>query len=83
MKVDRNGLSQIYECEGKLNFSIDEAKVDELLGEKAFCGGDLPEDVFLQLEEQVSGDGPVRYFWQDKDLADNFSKKAFLFRHDD
>ncbi len=64
---------QDFESLGKLEYSIDEKRVDEILGEKAFCGGDLPEDVFQDLETQLEGETSGSYFWNDKEAADKFA----------
>ncbi len=65
---------QDFESEGKLEFSIDEARVDEILGEKAFCGGDLPDDVLDDLETQLDNESNESYFWSSEELAKNFEK---------
>lgn len=65
---------QEYESQGKLEYSLDEARVDEILGEKAFCGGDLPEDVFTDLENQLEDETKGSYFWLDKKQAEAFAQ---------
>lgn len=64
---------QDYESQGKLEYSLDEQRVDEILGEKAFCGGDLPEDVFNDLETQLESESVGSYFWLLEDKAEAFA----------
>ena len=63
---------QDFDSEGKLEFSIDEAKVDEMLGEKAFCGGDLPDDILEDLETKLDNETNESYFWSSEDKAKEF-----------
>ena len=79
-KIDKYTRDQIdqmafqeYESVGKLEYSLDEARVDEILGEKAYCGGDLPEDVFNDLEVQLEGESTGTYFWTLESKAHEFA----------
>jgi len=76
-KYTRNQIDQIsfqeYESVGKLEYSLDEARVDEILGEKAYCGGDLPEDVFNDLEVQLEDESTGTYFWTLESKAHEFA----------
>lgn len=64
---------QDYKSKGKLEYSLDEKRVDEILGEKAYCGGDLPEDVFNDLEVQLESELKGSYFWVDEEKAQAFA----------
>ena len=64
---------QEYGSQGKLEYSLDEQRVDEILGEKAYCGGDLPEDVFKDLEVQLESESVGSYFWLEEDKAQAFA----------
>ncbi|MCR9203488.1 MAG: 50S ribosomal protein L11 methyltransferase [Halobacteriovoraceae bacterium] len=65
-----------YESLGKVEFDIDEAKVDEILGKDAYCGGDIPEAVMQKLQDKLSEENSFKYFWQKKSNAEAFLKKV-------
>jgi len=73
---DQGGLDivafQEFESQGKLEYSLDEARVDEILGEKAYCGGDLPEDVFDDLENELMEEDKGSYYWLEEKKAQAF-----------
>jgi ribosomal protein L11 methyltransferase len=54
-------------------FSLSEAQVDEILGERSYSGGDLPQDVLDEVEETVL-QGPVnyRFFFNAQENGENF-----------
>ncbi len=58
-------------------FSLSEAEVDEILGERSYSGGDLPQDVIDEVESTVLK-GPVnyRFFFDNKNLANDFLNKV-------
>lgn len=69
----------IDDCEamGVEEFTLNEAEVDELLGERSYSGGDLPMDVLEEVEERVFGKpGNFRFFFNTEDFAQQFLKKA-------
>ena len=51
------------ECQGVEDFSIDEPKVDEILGERSYSGGDVPETVISEVEGVVETENPFRKFY--------------------
>src|SRR4051812_5721196 len=63
-------------------FSLQEFEVDELLGERSYSGGDLPETVIDEVEERVlNKPNNYRYFFGSDDEASQFLaqvKKDFL-----
>lgn len=67
-----------YACDGVQEFSIDEPIVDEILGSRAYSGGDVPEEVI----DEVSGVAIDKYlslvyfFYQ----SDNAIEDAEIFR---
>ncbi len=64
---------QSFGCLGKVDYDLDEPAVDKLLGEKAYCGGELPQDVFDIIEEdQVDKEGG-KYFWETERDAESFA----------
>jgi ribosomal protein L11 methyltransferase len=63
-----------YETIGIEEFSLTEPEVDELLGERSYSGGDLPQSVLDEVEEKVLGrPGNYRFYFDDSTQA-----KAFL-----
>lgn len=63
-----------YQALGIEEFSLTEAEVDEILGERAYSGGDIPETVIDEVEQRVLG-GPVnyRFFFEQSSLAEDFA----------
>lgn len=58
-------------------FSLTEAEVDEILGERAYSGGDIPETVIDEVEETVLGRaGSFRFFFDHEENAHNFKNYA-------
>jgi len=56
-------------------FAMDEAEVDELLGERSYSGGDLPESVLGEVEEHVfQKPSSVRFFFEKQEDAREFVK---------
>lgn len=56
-----------YSCDGIEEFSLDEPQVDELLGERAYSGGDVPESVISEVEQRANAN------------IDNFKFKFYFF----
>ena len=58
-------------------FTLNEAEVDEILGERSYSGGDLPETVLDEVEQTVlSKPGNFRFFFNDEKKAHQFLQKA-------
>lgn len=74
-ELDEIALSE-FNSLGKVEFDIDEAKVDEILGKDAYCGGDIPEHVLEKLQRELSLEGLYKYFWNKKDEAEAFLEKV-------
>jgi ribosomal protein L11 methyltransferase len=74
-ELDRLALVE-YGSLGKVDYNLDEASVDEILGKDAYCGGDIPEELLLRLEQEVSTSVVPSYFWEDKVDLEKFT--AFL-----
>lgn len=66
-----------YEALGIEEFSLDEAQVDEILGERSYSGGDLPQEVLDEVETKVLGT-PLnyRFFFSDAKSAQDFHEKV-------
>ena len=71
-----------FETIGIEEYSLNEAEVDELLGERSYSGGDLPIEVLDEVENTLSHrPGNFRFFYQDENLARDFYsmvKKDYL-----
>ena len=68
-----------YFCQGVEDFSMDEEQVDEALGEKAFSGGSIPQDVLDEVEssQSIKDDQRVKFYFHEGDVlnnVDNFQK---------
>jgi ribosomal protein L11 methyltransferase len=64
------------ECQGIEDFSIDEPKVDEILGERSYSGGDIPENVISEVEDIIEVENPYRkYFFPNLDLSKKFIER--------
>lgn len=62
-----------FEAEGIEEFSLDEPQVDELLGERSYSGGDLPQEVLDEVESKVlNAPGLFRFFFSDGKRAEGF-----------
>jgi ribosomal protein L11 methyltransferase len=60
-----NSMINKYQCSGVLDYSIDESRVDEILGERAYSGGDVPEELIDEVTE-VASSNTKTYFFEDK-----------------
>ena len=63
-----------FGCLGVEDFNIDEARVDAILGERAYSGGDIPESIINEVSEIVSSDTKYRFYFED----DAFKFKSYL-----
>ena len=50
-----------FECDGIEEFALEEARVDEILGERAYSGGDIPESLLEEVELATSNQEEVTY----------------------
>ncbi len=65
-----------FNCLGIEEFSIDEPKVDDILGERSYSGGDVPETVIHEVEDVLSRESKLKKFYFDKkSLANHFLKE--------
>lgn len=64
-----------FEALGIEEFSLSEAEVDEILGDRSYSGGDLPQDVLDEVETTVLG-RPLnyRFFFSQEKNAHEFLK---------
>lgn len=52
-----------FTCTGVEDFSIDEPKVDEILGERSYSGGDLPTSVLVEVEDTLRKESSLKKFY--------------------
>lgn len=58
-------------------FSLTEAEVDEILGERSYSGGDLSQDVIDEVESTVLGrPANYRFFFDNKNSANDFLNRV-------
>lgn len=62
----------LFHCEGRLDYSIDEQRVDEILGKDAYCGGEIPEQILEKIEEANQNLEEVSYYWENEKGAQDF-----------
>ena len=62
-----------FGCEGKHFFDIDEAKVDEILGKRAYSGGDIPDEVIWEVEALSEENEKYLGFYFDRASLRNFA----------
>lgn len=67
-----------YACDGVQEFSLDEPTVDEILGERAYSGGDIPTEVIDEVNSVARIDhlSLVYYFYQ----SDSALEDAQIFQ---
>jgi ribosomal protein L11 methyltransferase len=86
MADEINTLSiEDFECDGIEEFAIEEARVDEILGERAYSGGDIPESLIdeVELANKDQDAFTYKYFFYQNNFETNsenfvtFIKKYF------
>ena len=66
-----------FECSGIEEFAIEEARVDEILGERSYSGADLPLSVIHEVENTVlAGINKIKFYFADKPACEVF--QAYL-----
>ncbi|MBL6990035.1 MAG: 50S ribosomal protein L11 methyltransferase [Bacteriovoracaceae bacterium] len=71
-KIKKAAFEQ-FDCQGMEEFSLDEADVDELLGERAYGGGDVPLEVLDDVENSIKYKNLYKYKFYFYDcIVDNF-----------
>jgi ribosomal protein L11 methyltransferase len=62
-----------FEAMGVEEYSLSEAEVDALLGERSYSGGDLPMEVLEEVEQTLaSRPRNIRFFFTNEDSANSF-----------
>lgn len=62
-----------FECDGIEEFSLEEARVDEILGERAYSGGDIPESLIDEVQAATIDQDSFtyKYFFYQNDFENN------------
>ncbi|MBD64120.1 MAG: hypothetical protein CME62_02860 [Halobacteriovoraceae bacterium] len=63
-----------YQCQGIEEFSLDEATVDQILGERSYSGADIPVEVIQEVEATTKGNNAInKYYFSEQNMACDFS----------
>jgi ribosomal protein L11 methyltransferase len=64
-----------FGCDGIEEFSLEEARVDEILGERAYSGGDIPESLIDEIQDATNKQESTtyKYFFYQNEFEDNAS----------
>lgn len=80
-EIEETAMSE-YECDGIEEYSMTEAEVDELLGERSYSGGDLPESVLDEVDfhnKSSKNSRKIFYFSQDKETGSSSERAQRFF----
>lgn len=71
-----------FECDGIEEFALEEARVDEILGERAFSGGDIPESLIDEVQAATLDQDAVtyKYFFYQGDFENNAEAFAHFLK---
>ncbi len=71
-----------FGCDGIEEFSLEEARVDEILGERAYSGGDIPESLIDEVQAAtVDQDSfTYKYFFYQNNFESNSSEFIFFIK---
>ena len=72
-----------YGCAGVEEFSLDEPAVDEMLGERSYSGGILPQEIYSEVQGQMDlADGGLTFYFYGADSDENVRLFSdFLSKH--
>lgn len=71
-----------FGCDGIEEFSLEEARVDQILGERAYSGGDIPESLIDEVEAATIDQEAFtyKYFFYQNDYEENSSNFVFFIK---
>lgn len=71
-----------FQCDGIEEFSLEEARVDEILGERAYSGGDIPESLLDEVTAATESQEQItyKYFFYQNDYEINSSDFVFFMK---
>lgn len=71
-----------FDCDGVEEFSLEEARVDEILGERAYSGGDIPETLIDEIQAATIDQDSFtyKYFFYEGDFEANSAEFIFFIK---
>ena len=71
-----------FSCDGIEEFSLEEARVDEILGERAYSGGDVPESLLDEVAQATEAQDQLtyKYFFYQNDFEENSANFVFFLK---
>ena len=71
-----------FNCDGIEEFSLEESRVDEILGERAYSGGDIPESLIDEVEAATINQESFtyKYFFYQNDFEKNSSNFVYFLK---
>jgi ribosomal protein L11 methyltransferase len=71
-----------YKCDGIEEFSLEEVRVDEILGERAYSGGDIPESLLDEVSKATEAQDELtyKYFFNQDDYEQNCADFVFFIK---
>lgn len=71
-----------YGCDGVEEFSLEEARVDSILGERAYSGGDIPESLIDEVQAAIvdQENFTYKYFFYEGDYETNSAEFVFFMK---
>ena len=77
MQELENEAFERFNCAGSQDFSVDEEKVDEILGQRSYSGGDLPLEILEEVEKTLreQGENKKKFFFETKAEAVAFNDR--------
>lgn len=71
-----------FGCDGVEEFALEEARVDEILGERAYSGGDIPESLIDEVQAATISQETVtyKYFFYQNDFEVNAAEFVFFMK---
>lgn len=71
-----------FGCDGVEEFAIEEARVDEILGSRAYSGGDIPESLIDEVEAATKDQDSFtyKYFFYQNNFEENTSEFVFFIK---
>jgi ribosomal protein L11 methyltransferase len=71
-----------FSCDGVEEFSLEEARVDEILGERAYSGGDVPESLLdeVAMATEAQDEVTYKYFFYQNDYEENCADFVYFLK---
>lgn len=71
-----------FQCDGVEEFSLEEARVDEILGERAYSGGDIPESLLDEVARATEAQEVItyKYFFYQNAYEENSSEFVYFLK---